>query len=211
MSTSAGEDDNSRLSRSIEEDSRTATRPYASPMVYIRDFPIGDLQDCRALIQEKQHRALLDFPEAPIPQTDSQGTLNLAVGSAALDLGGSAMRAVTTVLASPYYAVAYWFKSPSQPEEEGISIVVVRTNNQGREQHRVLRFLAAEMLRIDPISQTVRWKVTYDQITRVETLDQRNIVIHYRDGSLDYLRSLQVNIIRIKSLLREQIAKLAHS
>lgn len=172
-----------------------------SPMVFIKKFPIGDLEDVESFLNRGELPRLL---------TETAGSEYAHASIAGMAV--AAASGVWSVVSAPYQ-VFKWATAaaPAEIEAGAIDFNVVQCNWYGREQYRVLRFGQTHLQRLIPAggdarATDVRGEYEYSQITRIYCQDRNTIVILFEDSvnRKEWIRASQADIIRIKVLFNER-------
>jgi len=100
------------------------------------------------------------------------------------------------------YKLLSWAFGGKQPElQKGEDIDVIQSNWYWRHQLRTMRFLDDCMLRLRPGYNDVRAAHKYDDVKELRQLDATNLVITYKSGSADYLRTTPTDLKRICDII----------
>lgn len=172
-----------------------------SPMVFIKKYPIGGLEDVQSF---------LDRGELPRLLSETAGSEYAHASIAGMAV--AAASGVWNVVSAPYQ-VFKWATAaaPAEIEAGAIDFNVVQCNWYGREQYRVLRFGQTHLQRLIPAggearATDVRGEYEYSKITRIYCQDRNTIVIVFDESvnRQEWIRASQADIIRIKVLFNER-------
>ena len=180
------------------------------PVIFIRDHPVGDLNDLLALQNQggKIDELLKDRPENngedASDSSPSSSDLELGFMDKCLNVGEYVVGGVSTMLWLPITIITWPFRSDSTPEKgaNDVDIHVIHTNWYWRNLRRIFRFSDDFFARIHPSHLDVRAVHKYDTIEKISLIDSKNIVFVYKDGSSpDYIRATAADIQSIITLV----------
>jgi hypothetical protein len=184
------------------------------PSIIIRNTSLGTLDDLKAVcvkigvLEQLLAGEKVDLSYAFSPEKKSgpqPPELQLGLYDYGISATEFTLRTVGTIvflpIIAPYKLFSWAFGGKQQEVAKGEDIDVIQSNWYWRHQLRTIRFLDDQMLRMRPGYEDVRAVHKYDEVKEVRLLDSTNLVIGYRAGGADYLRTTPADVQRIVQIL----------
>jgi len=189
------------------------------PLVCAGNLPIGGVKRVQALVDNKDKlQQLIDGNYEPEFLTEEQtnslkdGTgvfVGQGVFDHCLDAAEYVLSGVSTILWSPVTILTYPFRSAKEELKKGdedLDFDIVHTNWYWRNLKRRFRFTKDSILRIHPTLNDVRASHPYTTIEIVRIMDDKSIIINYKDksapdhvtGTSEVISSM-IELIKIRS------------
>jgi hypothetical protein len=184
------------------------------PSIIIRNTSLGTLDDLKAVCVKigvleqllAGEKVDLSYAFSPEKKTGPQPPeLQLGLYDYGISATEFTLRTVGTIvflpIIAPYKLLSWAFGGKQQELAKGEDIDVIQSNWYWRHQLRTIRFLDDQMLRLRPGYDDVRAAHKYDEVKEIRVVDSTNLVIGYRAGGADYLRTTPADVQRIVQIL----------
>ncbi len=167
-------------------------KQYAQKIGVLEALLAGEKVDLAAAAGKKEG--------APTPPELKLGLYDYSISATEFTL-----KTVGTLVFLPIiapYKLLTWAFGGKQPElAKGEDIDVIQSNWYWRHQLRTVRFMDDHMLRLRPGYNDVRAAHKYDDVKEIRVIDATNLVISYKTGGADYLRTTPADVKRICDII----------
>jgi hypothetical protein len=183
------------------------------PMVLIRDSVVGTVEELKAYGDKGMLQAILAGQKPPSDGSNPSSKnrpaeLQLSFLDHTVSFTVSTVQGLGTLvflpIIAPYKLLSWAFGGSAPKPAQGVDVDVIQSNWYWRHQLRTLRFTDDNILRLRPGYEDIRAEHKYEDVKEIKLVDQTNLVITYRQGGSDYLRTTPDNMRRICDIITQR-------